>query len=91
MKRRTRCPPIHHSAVRFWTNNIAPEKGRIIPKHAYAQGKVNIVRNEAHDLVPSQEGVMFNTLSELLPAIEQLLAQHGVKLHAGNMERKFRA
>ena len=33
-------------ALRFWTNNISPEKGKVIPKHAYAAGVVRMERNK---------------------------------------------
>ena len=34
--------------VRFWTNDLAEEKGRIRPKHAWGSGVVRIARNDSH-------------------------------------------
>jgi len=38
--------------LRFWTNNLASEPGKIIPKHARASGVVRIERNLSHGINP---------------------------------------
>ena len=39
--------------LRFWTNDISPEKGKIIPKHAWAAGVVRMEGNKSHGMAPS--------------------------------------
>jgi hypothetical protein len=58
--------------VRFWTDAISAEKGKIIPKHAWAAGVVRMERNDAHEIVPS-DPIPFNTLLELNAVIEKAL------------------
>ena len=38
--------------LRFWTNKIAPEEGKVIPKHAWAAGVVRMERNRSHGIEP---------------------------------------
>jgi hypothetical protein len=66
--------------VRFWTDDIAAERNKVVPKHAWAFGTVALNRNESHG-IGSSEPIHFNTLSELPKAIEDLLIREGIKLH----------
>ena len=75
-------------SVRFWTDEMASEKGQIVPKHAWAGGMVHAVRNESHGIV-SGEPVPFNSLMELPLAIERVLLAQGIVLHAANQMRKY--
>jgi hypothetical protein len=74
--------------VRFWTDAISAEKGKIIPKHAWAAGVVRMERNDAHEIVPS-DPIPFNTLLELNAVIEKALIAHGIVLHSTPKMRKY--
>ncbi len=74
--------------VRFWTDNIAQGKGMIHPKHAWASGVVRIERNDFHGIVP-EDPLHFNSMMEIGTAIEKVLIQHGIKIHASSRMRKY--
>jgi hypothetical protein len=74
--------------IRFWTNDIAPVKGQILPKRAWSGGVVLMDRNEAHGIVP-RDPAPFNNMSQLPDAIERCLIAHGVKLYAGGRDAKL--
>lgn len=67
--------------VYFWTNGIASEPGRVIPKVAWPAGDVRINANPSHGIATT-ETVKFNTLGALPLAIEKMLTKAGVKLIA---------
>lgn len=68
--------------LRFWTDALAGEKGRILPKHCWGSGVIRIDRNELHGIKPAAP-VPFNSLSEIMPKIEKVLRQHKIKVHFG--------
>ena len=74
--------------VRFWTDDMTAEKGKVVPKHAWAAGVVRIERNEAHGITPTQP-VPFNSLLDLGAAIEKVLIEHGVVLHSSRRMKKY--
>lgn len=74
--------------VRFWTDQIAAEPGRIVPKNAWTSGVVRMERNEAHGITPSAP-VPFNSLLDLTAAIEKALLSHGVSLHPSRKMKKY--
>jgi len=74
--------------VRFWTDGIAAEKGKVIPKHAWSAGVVRIERNDAHEIAPAQP-VPFNSLLELGTAIEKVLIEYGIVLHRSTKMKKY--
>jgi hypothetical protein len=74
--------------IRFWTDNISPEKGKIVPRHAWASGVVRIERNDAHGLKPGTP-IPFNSLLDLGAAVEKALIEHGVVLHINRKMRKY--
>jgi hypothetical protein len=55
--------------IRFWTDNIAGTKDKVIPKQAWTSGVVRVERNDAHGISPSR-GVPFNSLLDVGVAIE---------------------
>ncbi len=65
--------------VRFWTDNIAEGEGRILPKVCWERGVVRMERNDAHSITPDYP-VPFNSMTEILPKIEQVLKTHGIKV-----------
>ena len=74
--------------IRFWTDKISPEKGKIVPRHAWASGVVRIERNDAHGLNPGTP-TPFNSLLDLGASVEKLLIEHGVVLHLNRKMRKY--
>jgi hypothetical protein len=74
--------------VRFWTDDITGEAGKIIPKHAWTSGVVRMERNEAHGIIPSSP-VPFNSLLGMTGAIEKVLMEQGITLHPSRKDRRF--
>ena len=74
--------------LRFWTNDIASEKGHVVPKHAWASGVARIERNEAHGIKPA-DPVPFNSIMEIGTAVEQVLVAHGIKLRPDRAMKKW--
>ncbi len=75
--------------LRFWTNDIAPEEGKILPKHAWACGVVRVEPNKSHGLKPKAP-MPFHSLLDVGSVIEKLLIQQGIVLHVGrHMEKYF--
>ena len=40
--------------LRFWTNGLADEDGKVTPKHAWSAGVVRLERNGTHNIVPQR-------------------------------------
>jgi hypothetical protein len=73
--------------VRFWTDSISPEVGKVIPKHALTSGVVRIKGNKSHGIIAGK-AKPFNSLLEIGTAIEKTLIARGVVLHlSGGMKR----
>jgi hypothetical protein len=76
--------------LRFWTNNIAEGKNKIIPKDAWAAGVVRIESNRSHGITPSGPIPFYSTI-DVGRAIEKCLIDHGVTLHPSRRMRKYTA
>lgn len=74
--------------VRFWTNDIATSKGKIVPKHAWSSGVVRIDRNKAHGITPGKP-IPFHSLLDIGAVIERCLISHGISLHLGKKMKKY--
>ncbi|HEU4971431.1 MAG TPA: hypothetical protein VFT35_05895 [Gaiellaceae bacterium] len=74
--------------VRFWTNGIASAEGKIVPRHAWDSGTVEMRSNESHGIVAKQ-AYHFYSLAELPSVIEKALISNGVRLHADTHSRKL--
>lgn len=74
--------------LRFWTDAIAPELGKVVPKHAATSGVVRMERNVAHGIVPGSPHP-FHSLLDVGAVIEQVLIDHGVVLHPGRQMQKY--
>jgi hypothetical protein len=74
--------------IRFWTNNIAPDQGKIIPKNAWSSGVVRIERNKSHGIEPSKP-LPFHSLLDVGAMIEKVLIEHDVVLHPSRKMRKY--
>lgn len=74
--------------IRFWTNDLAGDRGKIRPKHAWSSGMVIMDRNQSHGIVPN-DPVPFNSLMSLAYIIERVLIAHGITLHASPKMKKY--
>ncbi len=76
--------------LRFWTDEIAPVKGYVAPKHAWSSGVARIQTNASHGIHGGEE-VIFNSLLEIPSAIEKILLSEGIQLHASRRMRRYLA
>ncbi len=74
--------------IRFWTDNIARQSGKVIPKHAWTSGVVHIQGNESHGIVPGNPRP-FNSLLDIGQVIERVLLEHGVVLIPSRRMEKY--
>jgi hypothetical protein len=74
--------------LRLWTNNIAPESGQIVPKHAWASGVVMIESNSSHGIKP-KKARPFHTLLDVGGVIEKVLVEHEIVLHPSKKMQKY--
>ncbi len=74
--------------VRFWTNDLSGESGKIIPKHAWSSGVVWMERNPSHGIEPKHPRV-FHSLLDIGAVIERVLIEHGVVLHPSRKMKKY--
>ena len=74
--------------LRFWTNNIAADKGKIIPKQAWSSGVVRIQANASHGIVP-RNPKPFQSLLDIGAVVEKVLIEHGVVLHPSRQMKKY--
>ena len=74
--------------IRFWTNNISLEPGKIKPKHAWSAGVVRIEGNKSHGIVPGAPKP-FHTLLDVGAVIEKVLIEQGIVLHPGQKMAKY--
>lgn len=75
-------------SLRFWTNDIAKPKGKILPKHAWSAGVVRIQGNESHGIV-SGNPRPFHSLLDIGAVVEAVLMSHGVILHRSRRMKKY--
>lgn len=74
--------------LRFWTNKLADEPGKVIPKHAWESGVVMIERNESHGISPGSP-LPFHSLLDVGAVIERTLIEHKIKLHSTTRSKKY--
>lgn len=74
--------------IRFWTNNIATEKGNVRPKHAWSSGVVRMEGNKAHGIKPGKP-IPFHNLLDIAGAIEKALIKHDIQLHIPRRMKKY--
>ena len=74
--------------LRFWTNDISEEQGKVIPKNAWASGVVRIERNNSHGIEPSVP-LPFHSLLDVGSVIEKVLIEHGIILHPSRKMKKY--
>ena len=76
--------------IRFWTNDIAPEPGKVLAKHAWSSGVVRVERNRSHGIVPGNPRP-FHSLLDVGSVIEKVLIDHGIVLHPSRKMKKYTA
>jgi hypothetical protein len=74
--------------LRFWTNDISPEVGKIVPKHAWTSGVVRMERNRSHGIEPSNPQP-FHSLLDVGAIIEKVLIEHSIVLHPARRMQKY--
>lgn len=74
--------------VRFWTNDLADEKGRVLPRHAWSSGVVRVESNKTHGSFPGSPRP-FHSMLDLNAVVERVLIEHGVVLHPSRRMRKY--
>jgi hypothetical protein len=77
-------------SLRFWTNDIAKQKGTIVPKHAWAAGVVRIQGNDSHGII-SGNPKPFHSLLDVGSVVESVLMNHGITLHRSRRMKKYMA
>lgn len=73
--------------VRFWVNDIAKERGKIIQKHCWDSGMVHITSNKSHAIKAGQ--LPFSSLMQLNAVIEKLIIDNKIKLHHCRKSTKY--
>lgn len=74
--------------LRFWTNDISPDAGKVLPKHAWTSGVVRMERNNSHGINPGNPRP-FHSLLDVGAVIEKVLIEHGVVLHSSRRMKKY--
>jgi hypothetical protein len=74
--------------LRFWTNDIASEAGKVLPKHAKSSGVVRMEGNTSHGIKPGKPRP-FHSLLDVGAVIEKVLIEHGIVLHPATRMRKY--
>jgi hypothetical protein len=74
--------------LRFWTNDIAKEEGKVLPKNAWAAGVVNVERNKTHGINPGPP-LPFHSLLDVGAVIEKAIISHGITLHPSKKMTKY--
>lgn len=74
--------------VRFWTDKLADDSGKIMPKNAWSGGVVRIEANASHGIKPGKPRP-FNSLLDVGSAIEKTLIEHGITLRLSPTMRRY--
>ena len=72
--------------IRFWTDGLAEVPGHIKLKHCWSAGIVSVPKNESHGIA-SGNRKPFNSLMELTYAVEQAMADAGLRIHRGQTRK----
>lgn len=66
--------------IHLFTNDLAPQKGAVLPKHAWELGWISLPANRKHG-IPAGHNKRFKTLLQLPAKIEELLKENGITIH----------
>ena len=73
--------------VYFFTDGIATEQSKVVPKHAWTNGTVTLRSNPEHGIKAGPHH-HFNSLLEITKAVEEALIEGEIILHpTGNMKK----
>jgi hypothetical protein len=75
--------------IRFWTDDLAEQPGHVVPKKCWSSGVVRVSPNQSHGIT-GKNPVPFNSLSQIVPTIEELFIAHGIKVVPSSHERRYR-
>jgi len=75
-------------SVRFWTDGIAEEEGKVLAKNGWVHGVVRMDRNDSRGIEPGKP-IPFNSLLEIPLAIEELLIRKGVTIWLNSKMKKY--
>ena len=75
--------------IKFWTNQIAGDNGKVYPKHAWDAGVVMMSANNAHGIITKGNPEILHSILDLPSVVAKVLTKHGVTLHAGRKSRKL--
>lgn len=65
--------------LRFWTNDIAPTEGKIIPKHMHDSGMMKISVNDVHGITDANPTPF--KLRDLQSRLQELFEAHDIIVH----------
>lgn len=74
--------------IRFWTNDISPEPGKVRQKHAWTSGVVRMESNKSHGIVPGHPEP-FHSFLDVGAVVEKVLVEHGIVLHRSRRMKKY--
>lgn len=74
--------------LRFWTNNVSPDSGTVLAKHAWTGGVVRMERNDSHGIKPGSPRP-FHSLLDVGAVVERVLIDHGIVLHPSRRMKKY--
>jgi len=63
--------------LHFWTDGIASEKGKVVPKACWDSGTIHVLKNEGHG-IERLEPIHFKSLSELEQKLEEAFKKAGI-------------
>ncbi len=63
----------------FWTNDIASDKSKVVPKVCWDFGMIHILENQGHGL-KAKRNIPFYFLTELASKIEESFEGAGIKM-----------
>jgi hypothetical protein len=63
----------------FWTDDIAKNSGKIVPKVCWDSGTIRLLRNGGHEIKGSKS-IPFSSLSQLVGKIEEVFREQNVKV-----------
>jgi hypothetical protein len=76
--------------LRFWTNDISAESGKVMAKHAWTSGVVRVEKNSSHGIKPGKPRP-FHSLLDVGAIIEKVLIEHEIVLHNSKTMKKYMA
>jgi hypothetical protein len=76
--------------VRFWTDELAEGRDAVVPKHCWSSGVIRMALNPTHG-IKGLRPLPFNGLADIVPKIEELFVDHGIKVHPDRRTQRYLA